>query len=124
MNGQRWLRSKCSNSLNRSLLPRSVGTCDCKSLRFASMACSLLGSVVIALMMFSHCSVTSTVCEYSALLFLLEKIVLSSVSTSAYCCVGGRQCVVQVAPATMSGEYTAVVSDATVGGLEDLRPSL
>ena len=67
------------------LLLLNVKTCVCRSLLFVLVVCSLLGSVVIASMMFSYCSVTSDVSEYSALPFLLGEAVSSSVYVSACC---------------------------------------
>ena len=61
----------------------------------------------------------SDVCEYSAPLFLLGKTVSSPVSMSACCGGSGRQCVVRVAPVTISSKYPAVVRGATVGDLDD-----
>ena len=98
------------------------GNCVWTSLWFVFVACSILGSLVIASMMLSYCSVTSGVCGYSALLCLLGKTVSSSVSMSASC--GGRWRVVRVAPVTMSGEYPAVVSGASFGNLEYPGPSV
>ena len=56
--------------------------------------------------------------------FDLVQFIQCLVQCPACCGGGGRRCVVQVAPVTMSGEYPAVVRGATVGNLDDPGLSL
>ena len=115
LNDRRWLRRKCSFSLYRSLLPPKIRNWVSRISWFVLVACSRTGNVVNASMMFPYCSVTFEVWEVFAFLFLLGNTVLSSVSMSACCGLGGLGCETRISPFTRSGEYSVLVRGATLG---------